>query len=146
MCWREKNEETNQLLIENVLEASKFYEKHHVNSKDICICIYIHIHTHLSLSIYILGLCVTKLHCLLEVTLGHQQKWNLADGCISFCRIWKAKVCTSYHWYVLGVAMGNRIEFWEGWFCNFTFTGRKSWLLWRYLYKLRLTMPLHIII
>lgn len=31
----QENEETNQLLIENVLEASKFYEKHPVNSKDL---------------------------------------------------------------------------------------------------------------
>ena len=67
-------------------------------------------------------LYTAKLCYLLVVTLRVQKKWHPAAGCSPFCRIWETTVCIPYHWYTLGVSKGNCFEFWEGWFCDYTFT------------------------
>jgi hypothetical protein len=107
------HEEVDQLLIENVLEDSKFHTKHHINRKVLKKKISISCpQAKEIIKKFICALYTTKLCYLLVVTLGVPKEIKSGRRMFFILQNLESKgIYTSYHWYILRVSMGNCFKF-----------------------------------
>lgn len=133
------NEEIDQLSMGNVLEASKFHEKHHVNNKGL---------TFFSMTWQQAKEIIRKcppysLYNQASSPARNSPKsakrneiWQRGDV-LRFCRIWKTEIYTPFHWYIFR-SNGQLLWALKKLVLNDTYIGNK---FWGYLHKLILIMP-----